>query len=369
MTGAPRNSLQRIFLGWKTGKAQVPKEEQKLSLGPMKGAVARLAEPVDDKPLLIGEGTETVLSAMRATGLPGWATFGTSGLKGFNPPDDIKWIILLAENDGGPNEKALAGLVPLLRERGIRVDVAKPPSGLKDFNDLINGTSGHTPEAGLAVIRQAVEAAQTGAASATISGDEDDGVTERGFSLTETGLYRRKNKKWDWISQSFEILGLARDARDAHGQSDNWGVLVRFSDKDGAVCEVLVDITALHKDTGMALGALTRQGMDIRCTAPARRLFAEYLAGIDTRTRVTIVHRTGWFDLNGRRAFALPGKIIGDGGIERVMPARTVNGFYARRGSLNEWREGVGALAHQTQIVALLDLDRARGAAIADRRL
>ena len=42
-TGKPTGGIQRVFLAWTgKGKAQVEKKEQKMSLGPMKGAVARL---------------------------------------------------------------------------------------------------------------------------------------------------------------------------------------------------------------------------------------------------------------------------------------------------------------------------------------
>lgn len=171
-TGAPTGGIQRVFLAWSgKGKAQIAKNEQKMSLGPMKGGVARLAEPTDGKPLIVGEGVETVLTPITATDLPGWATFGTSGLKGFNPPDDVKWVVLLAGNDGGPNEKALETLIPALKARGIWVAVAKPPPGLKDFNDLVNGTSGHTPEAGLALVKATMKSAQT--AASTPSGAPD----------------------------------------------------------------------------------------------------------------------------------------------------------------------------------------------------
>ena len=120
-TGEPLGGIQRTFLAWTgKGKAQVEKGEQKMSLGPCRGGVVRLAEPIDGKPLLLGEGVETVLTVMEATGLPGWATLGTSGLVNFEPPDDITEVILLAENDGGPNEKALNQIVPELAERGVR---------------------------------------------------------------------------------------------------------------------------------------------------------------------------------------------------------------------------------------------------------
>ena len=160
-TGAPIGGVQRTFLASKGGgKAQVAPKDQKMSLGPCKGGVARLAEPVDGEPLLIGEGVETVLTAMQATGLPGWATFGTAGLKALALPDRVKRVILLAENDGGPNKKALSGLIPTLIERGIRVAVATPPDGVKDFNDCVNGKSGHAPAVGFSMVKAAIEGAQ-----------------------------------------------------------------------------------------------------------------------------------------------------------------------------------------------------------------
>jgi Protein of unknown function (DUF3631)/Toprim domain len=160
-TGDPIGGVQRVFLAWTgKGKAQVSPKEQKMSLGPCKGAVARLADPIDGEPLMIGEGVETVLTAMQATGLPGWATLGTPGLRKLDPPNNVTEVILLAENDGGWNKKALDAAIPTLIERGIRVAVATPPDGVKDFNDLVNGKSGHAPAAGLAMVKAAIEGAQ-----------------------------------------------------------------------------------------------------------------------------------------------------------------------------------------------------------------
>ena len=72
--------VQRTFLTPDgAGKAPVDKKQQKMSLGVIKGSAVRLAEPIDGVPLLIGEGVETVLTAMQATGYPGWVTLGTAG--------------------------------------------------------------------------------------------------------------------------------------------------------------------------------------------------------------------------------------------------------------------------------------------------
>jgi hypothetical protein len=81
------------------GKAAIDKKEQRRTLGSNKGGAVRLAEPVDGKPLIVGEGIETVLTAMEAAGLPGWASLGTSGLVNLEWPDDVREVILLGEND------------------------------------------------------------------------------------------------------------------------------------------------------------------------------------------------------------------------------------------------------------------------------
>jgi hypothetical protein len=59
------------------------------------------------------------LTGMQATGWPGWATLGSA--IGAELPDDVNDVIFLAENDGGPNQKALDKACPALVARGVRV--------------------------------------------------------------------------------------------------------------------------------------------------------------------------------------------------------------------------------------------------------
>ena len=90
-------------------------------------------------PLLIGEGVETTLTPMQATGYPGCATLGALNANGV--PDDAKDIILLGENDDGKNAKGVAATAPELLRKGVRVRVAYPPKGFKDFNDMVRGVA------------------------------------------------------------------------------------------------------------------------------------------------------------------------------------------------------------------------------------
>ena len=345
-TVEPIGGIQRTFLSWSgKGKAQVEKNEQKMSLGPTRGGVIRLAEPTEGKPLVLGEGVETVLTVMEATGLPGWATLGTSGLVNLDLPDTVTEIILLAENDGGPNEKALKKVQPALIAHGVRVFVARPPSGLKDFNDLVNGKSGHSPVPGRAVVKQLVEAARKSHTEVEREREGEDDPEDGKFSLTETGLWwRKKNDKWKRIAQLFEILGSARDAADTLGQTGDWGKFIRFKNSDGAEIERLVPLTALHGDASALVSSLGYWGMDITCTPTARRLFAEFLASADVKDRVTVVRHSGWLDIGGVRAFALPSEII-NGGKERVVLAKEAVGPYSQSGSLKDWIDSVGVLA------------------------
>jgi hypothetical protein len=357
-TGAPVGGIQRTFLSWSgKGKAQVEANQQKMSLGPCKGGVIRLAEPVEGKPLLVGEGVETVLTAMEATCLPGWATLGTGGLANLELPDNFTEVILLAENDGGPNEEALSRIHPALIARGVKALVARPSPGLKDFNDAVNGKSGHLPEAGRVVVKEAIEAAAKSEAEIEREGEaqNDPEDNEGKFSLTETGLWWRKssgrNDKWSWIAQPFEIPGWARDAADARGQTGDWGKLIRFKNSDGVEIERVVTLASLHSDAGVLISSLGYWGMDIKCTPTARRLFAEYLASVNVTERVTVVHRNGWLEIGGARAFALPGDIINGAGKERVILAKDAVGPYGQCGALEDWQGSVGALAKDHRLL------------------
>jgi putative DNA primase/helicase len=93
------------------------------------------------------------------------------------------------------------------------------------------------------------------------------------------------------------------------------------------------------------ISSLARWGMNIKCTPVARRLFAEYLGSVDVEERVTIVHRNGWVEIGGARAFALPNDIIAGAGKERLILAKDAIGPYAQTGTLESWKSSVGILA------------------------
>jgi uncharacterized protein (DUF927 family) len=344
------------------GFAPVDKKERKKTAPgvSLKGAVARIAEPVEGEFLVVGESWVTVKTVMDATGLPGWSVFGTSGLTSFDPPDNVKAILFLGENDADQkNAKALAVICPKLFERGIKIGVPKPPPGLNDFNELVrerdDNTRLHgTVEAGLKVICDIIAKAKTKAvvkdASAAPGASmppidlpgmdgEDEGKT---FSMTPAGLFRGRM----FVSAPFEITAQSRII--TAGKATDWGLRIRFRNPDGAVIEEPIAARDLYGEPMRLAAELASLGMDINNSAATKSALASYLGSVKVKSRVLIATRTGWITVNGKPVFVLPGQAIGTVH-ERVAMAgdgRTV--VYAQAGTLDEWKQHIGnpASAH-----------------------
>ncbi len=133
--------IHRTFLGH-YGTAKAPVDRQKMMLGPCHGGGVRLAEPTDE--LMIGEGIETCLAAMQATGKPAWAALSTSGMRALELPSQIRDVIVLADGDD-PGEAAAQDCALRWKRKGRRVRIARPPTGV-DFNDLLLGRIAHVEE-------------------------------------------------------------------------------------------------------------------------------------------------------------------------------------------------------------------------------
>ena len=125
-------AIHRTFLARDgSGKAEV--EPTKMMLGPCRGGAVRLGEAEDV--LMIGEGIETCLAAMQATGRPAWAALSTSGLRALDLPDVVSEVIVLADGDD-PGEAAARECALRLQRHGRTVRIARPPRGM-DFNDWL----------------------------------------------------------------------------------------------------------------------------------------------------------------------------------------------------------------------------------------
>jgi putative DNA primase/helicase len=130
-TGSPI-ATHRTFLA-RDGGGKAPVDPAKMMLGPCRGGVVRLGEPGDV--LMVGEGIETCLAAMQASGRLAWAALSTSGLRSLDLPRDIGDVIVLADGDE-PGEAAAQECARRWKREGRRVRIARPPQGM-DFNDLL----------------------------------------------------------------------------------------------------------------------------------------------------------------------------------------------------------------------------------------
>lgn len=130
-TGSPI-AIHRTFLA-RDGGGKAPVDPAKMMLGPCRSGVVRLGE--QGAVLMVGEGIETCLAAMQATGTTAWAALSTSGLRSLDLPGDIRNVIVLADGDG-PGEAAAQDCARRWKREGRGVRIARPPQGM-DFNDLL----------------------------------------------------------------------------------------------------------------------------------------------------------------------------------------------------------------------------------------
>jgi hypothetical protein len=127
-------AIHRTFLA-RDGSGKAPVDPQKMMLGPCRGGAVRLA--MAGEVLMVGEGIETSLAAMQATGYPAWAALSTSGLLALDLPPGVRDVIVLADGDEAGKSAARNAALRWKRE-GRRVRIAHPPEGM-DFNDMLLG--------------------------------------------------------------------------------------------------------------------------------------------------------------------------------------------------------------------------------------
>ncbi len=137
--GDSPQAVHRTFLSG-NGIGKAPIKPAKMMLGPCRGGAVRLGAPADL--LMVGEGIETCLAAMQATGRPAWAALSTSGLRTVDIPHGVREVIVLADGDD-PGEAAARDFAKRLMHEGRHVRIARPPKGM-DFNDVLLSHATHS---------------------------------------------------------------------------------------------------------------------------------------------------------------------------------------------------------------------------------
>ena len=111
----------------------------RMTLGPQTGTAIKLFCDEDvTLGLAIGEGTETVLAAIRLGFRPAWALGGTSGVKTFPILSGIESLTILVDNDAsGAGQRAAQECSKRWIGAGREVFRAVPNHSGDDFNDVL----------------------------------------------------------------------------------------------------------------------------------------------------------------------------------------------------------------------------------------
>ena len=128
------------------------------------------------------------------------------------------------------------------------------------------------------------------------------------LSMTESGLFRRTDDGLRLVSGPFEVLAQTRD-----DTGNEWGLLVRFSDPDGAAQSVVITRNLFTGEKTEIAGTLALRGLYVQPGRNAAMALNEYLARalFTAHDRIRVVTRTGWHQIDGASVFVLPGEIIG----------------------------------------------------------
>jgi len=119
-----------------TGKAEKRETE-----GVLKGGAVWINAPQADEPVVIAEGLETLLSAMKLLNLKCGAAVLGPNLKGLVLPQNVRRVLIAADNDE-TGRGAAECAAKVWRERGLRVRISYPEIVGKDFNDVLMGRMG-----------------------------------------------------------------------------------------------------------------------------------------------------------------------------------------------------------------------------------
>ncbi len=128
-------TLHRTYLHG-SSKAPVPSPKKLMPGRPIKGAAIRL-HPAGDV-LGVAEGIETALAARQLFSVPVWSCVSAAGIESFQPPADVRKVIVFADNDvSGTGQSAAWALAKRLIAARVKVEVRLPDRIGCDWTDCI----------------------------------------------------------------------------------------------------------------------------------------------------------------------------------------------------------------------------------------
>lgn len=314
-------------LAWRWGAAPVPR--------PLYGLDRLALAPA--APVLVVEGEKTADAA--AILFSGFAVVSWSG--GSKAVGKADWralagrrVAILPDADTPGREAAQAVRKAALAAGVEGAAIVQLPAALPAGWDCADTFPPSLSTADLlALIGSALEAASAGRLD-----------LPAGYTLDGDGLYWLEPGKDGAearpvrLSDPFDIMGEARD-----GDGGDWGLLLRFWDRDGMEKRKTIKRAALASDAGAVRAELAGAGMLILSPPGQSDRFIRFLRAVTHSARLTLAERTGWVDSS---RFVLPHTIIAPPGAEPVHFDGAASALhYRERGNLDGWRNSLAALA------------------------
>ncbi len=340
-----------------------------------------IGDPRDFKLFLIAEGYATGASIHEATGRTVAVALDAGNLAHVVRALRGRWpaarLIVCGDDDAATKERTgkNAGRDKATEAarlgRGVAVFPDNPDGGNVDFNDWCQS-------AGLAAVRERIEAAIAEAQAAERAAKDTQGTRGRGsanpgrkgapparerpargdaadddeadegaaagdaFECNEAGVWRYLPPSrdgggggWRRVCDPLHVEALARDQTDGAAS-----LVIRFESLFGQERRVILPLASLAGEGGAWRGTLADAGFAVPPDTHRRRWLAEYLAGCRPGRLARLTERTGWHG----RAFVLPGETIGGGDEEPVLfvGERIAEGGAAVRSDLDKWRLLIG---------------------------
>lgn len=191
--------------------------------------------------------------------------------------------------------------------------------------------------------------------------EDDDGPAPRAghFRLTPTGVEKRvehtdketgrTSVEWRWFCSNLEVIAETRNA-----DSEEWGRLLRLTDRDGKQKDWAMPMSMLAGDGTAYRERLLSLGLIMAPGRFARDALHDYISTASPPAKARCVNRIGWHG----RAFVLPDSTMGDTAGEVVLlqtDGPSSDHAFRIRGTLASWQTNVGryAVGNSRLIIAL----------------
>ena len=294
-------------------------------------------------PLLLGEGSATVVSACMVSGYAGLVAFDSGNLEAVARMARDKYpereIVLLADNDctdkddnPRPDDKnpGLVAATAAAQAVGGKLAVCPALRGRKaDFNDLFMDD----PERGPERVRVVIEKAREGKA---LEGKARASLPAGYFYSKKDGalMYERTDSKGETVGP-FKVCAHIEVIGRTYG-AGKWGVLMEWKDRRGDLRRLSIPARLFQQQGTAWAEMLADEGLDIE--AGQQTAFKRFILGLkDDCPIIRNVDRVGWFDT----CFVLPDETIGTGKEEVVLQVmgEGIRDLYQTGGTLEGWQE------------------------------